>query len=223
VQQAGSKLGSQQFADNAVGRRGQQAAHASSKPHGEGWGRKARWASSTRWHAEGRVAPRMPPVGALGVPPPQFARQQSARHRETGTRRSPRGESRREPVRADSQAIGSIREGRQSPRYDGPGSRPRAPVRRLRPPFGALTVRRVSGRVFVPPRGLPGPSGNRRKPSSGAIRPEPSFGLPGTSACGQVCARSLLENGIVRAKSQCGQFIRPVRRKAGRNGWVVRQ
>jgi hypothetical protein len=97
------------------------------------------------------------------------------------------------------------------------------PVRRPFVLCGALTVLCLSGKVFVPPRGLPGLSGNRRKLSSRAICPEQSFGQPGTNTWGQVCARSLLENGIVRAKSQCGQFIRPVRRKACRNGWVVRQ
>ena len=166
----------------AVGRRSQQAAHAPTAPW-RGRERKARWASSTGWHAEGRVVPRMPPVGAAGAPEPDL-----------GLGRSPH--------------IGSHPRGPTEPpvRWTwelAPGLSPVVLVS-----LGALTVPCLSGRVFFPPRGLPGPSGNRRKLASGAICPEQSFGPPGTNASGEVRARSLLENGIVRAKSQCGQFIR---------------
>ena len=40
-----------------------------------------------------------------------------------------------------------------------------------------------------------------------AVRNSPS-GHPAPTPAVPVCARSLLENGIVRAKSQCGQFTR---------------
>jgi hypothetical protein len=101
-----------------------------------------------------------------------------------------------------------IHQRRRGPRYDGPRRRPRASVRRPRVAGGALTVGSVPGRVFVPPGDLARSVGNRRKLASRAICPEQSFGPPGTNAYGEVCARSLLENGIVRAKSQCGQRIR---------------
>ena len=52
------------------------------------------------------------------------------------------------------------------------------------------------------------PSDCRRRLSSRAICPEQSFGHPAPTPAVVVCARSLLENGIARAKSQCGQFTR---------------
>src|SRR3984957_7707056 len=44
-------------------------------------------------------------------------------------------------------------------------------------------------------------------PAERSVRNSPSEHPAPTSAV-VVCARSLLENGIARAKSQCGQFIR---------------
>ncbi len=59
--------------------------------------------------------------------------------------------------------------------------------------------------VGMTPQGHPAAEGDF--PAERSVRNSPS-GHPAPTPAVEVCARSLLENGIVRAKSQCGQFIR---------------
>ena len=70
----------------------------------------------------------------------------------------------------------------------------------------ALTLCHAPGTVTLPserpPKALRQPKETRR-----LVRSSP-LAHPAPTPAGLVCARSLLENGIVRAKSQCGQFIR---------------
>ena len=73
----------------------------------------------------------------------------------------------------------------------------------------ALTLGRTPARVTHPserpPLALRQPKETlRRRNSSGTVLRDTRH----QHRLRQVCARSLLENGIVRAKSQCGQFIR---------------
>src|SRR5580704_5703281 len=59
--------------------------------------------------------------------------------------------------------------------------------------------------VGTAPQGPPAAEGD--SPAMQFVRNSP-LAHPAPTPAGLVRARSLLENGIVRAKSQCGQFIR---------------
>ena len=94
----------------------------------------------------------------------------------------------------------------------------RVAARRIRRRRDALTLSHAPARVTLPVgTASPGPpAAEGDSPAKQFVRNSP-LEHPAPTPAGLVCARSLLENGIVRAKSQCGQFIRT------HNGWVVRQ
>ena len=70
----------------------------------------------------------------------------------------------------------------------------------------ALTVCLAPATVTLPSE-RPPKALRQLKETRRLVRSSPSA-HPAPTPAGLVCARSLLENGIVRAKSQCGQFIR---------------
>ena len=70
----------------------------------------------------------------------------------------------------------------------------------------ALTLCHAPGTVTLPSE-RPPKALRQLKETRRLVRSSPSA-HPAPTPAGLVCARSLLENGIVRAKSQCGQFIR---------------
>jgi hypothetical protein len=151
---------------DAVDRRGQQAAHAPTNAPWRGEGAESPLGFEHRVacggpggspHATNRCAGRTSPpstrtLGHWDSPFPPEA--------------SPSASPRAAPRPSD-----PIRGGGRSSRYDGPGSRSRASARRAWLVFGALTVRRASGRVSVPPRG---PARALRQPKETLQRSNPS-------------------------------------------------
>ena len=78
------------------------------------------------------------------------------------------------------------------------------------PPLNALTTSQTSDTVTNPPDRPPlvRPASGGDSPAEQSVRNSPLGHTRHQHRLLQVRARLLLENGIVRAKSQCGQFIR---------------
>ena len=144
----------------------------------------------------------------------------SARRRDAATATSGAGEADRH--RGGDRGTVAILGGRRGVRARAESIHGRAGARRYsrswRPPQGmprrCFRTKCVDGParawysdppVGMTPQGHPAAEGDF--PAERSVRNSPSE-HPAPTPAVEVCARSLLENGIVRAKSQCGQFIR---------------
>jgi hypothetical protein len=177
-------------------------------------GAESQLTSSTGWHAEVRVDRRMPPIGVQVREPEQVR---------AGGGRRPGGDpgSPGRPARASGyprRPSGLPLTWSQAMGHDLCRHRP---VGSVWPRPNALTALRASDNVTHPPdrSSLVRPASEGDSSAEQSVRNSPS-GHPAPTPAVSVCARSLLENGIVRAKSQCGQFIRSGSPDVE---WVVRQ